>query len=629
MKNIEKDIVNYLLSKKDEYVSSSDIGFALGVSSRTIRNYMSNLKNTLTSYGASLDVYHGQGFKIVIEDQAKFKEYLQDDEQETPFSSPEARKKYILLRLLTATDYINSYELADEVSVSASLLRIHLKEIAEILERYHLTLVNSKLNGYKVEGDEKNVRLCIVQECRNTTILDSYFKHEDHLDYVDGLQDILEDAMHKFNIAISSESIKSLKLHFLIAIARLKAGNEIDIDKNVVSQIHVTPEFFAMGYITKQIKEKYGIAFTENEQVYMTMHITGIRRLYGHEHLQVEVTREAIVFINKFLRNIYKSTGVDLFEDEELRISLLNHIVPFLTRVRTKFIIQQNDLTGIKNSYPYAYELAVYGLDGLLTQDQISSAEIAYFTLHIALALEKRESIISEKLNALVLCKDVESMYMLLSYRLKKELDDYFNSFYFMAIEDFEKNKSEENYDVILNTTEENITSHIPVIRLSSRVTDQDVQNVRSVTEKMNITSVLFENFDQDLFIHLTSVENKEQVLQTMIQTINKKYQLPDNFYDLVLQRENIDSTEFGKYIAIPHSISPIKDCSFVCIAKLDKPIRWVKEDVQFVFLINLPESKKTKWFLDTITSILSSEGAIKELTTINNFEEFIQVLEK
>lgn len=629
MKNIEKDIVNYLLSKKDEYVSSSDIGFALGVSSRTIRNYMSNLKNTLSNNGATLDVYHGQGFKIIIEDQAKFKEYLQDDEKETPFSNPEARKKYILLRLLTATDYINSYDLADEVSVSASLLRIHLKEIAEILERYHLSLINSKLNGYKVEGDEKNVRLCIVQECRNTTILDSYFKHEENLDYVNGIQSILEEAMHKFNIAISSESIKSLKLHFLIAIARLKAGNEIDIDKNVVSQIHVTPEFFAMGYITKQIKDKYGIAFTENEQVYMTMHITGKRRLYGHEHLQVEVTREAIIFINKFLRNIYKATGVDLFEDEELRIALLNHIVPFLTRVRTKFIIQHNDLTGIKNSYPYAYELAVYGLDGLLTQDQISSAEIAYFTLHIALALEKRESVISEKINALVLCKDVESMYMLLSYRLKKELDDYFNSFYFMAIEDFKENKSEENYDVILNTTDVSIASHIPVIRLSSRVTDQDVQNIRNLTEKVNMANILFDNFDRDLFLHLTNVDNKEQVLLTMIEALNKKYTLPNNFYELVLQRERIDSTEFGKYIAIPHSINPIYDCSFVCIAKLDKPIRWVKEDVQFVFLINLPESKKTKWFLDTITSVLSNEAAIKELTTINNFEEFIQVLEK
>ncbi len=629
MKNIEKDIVNYLLSKKDEYVSSSDIGFALGVSSRTIRNYMSNLKNTLSNYGASLDVYHGQGFKIVIHDQNEFKAYLQDSEQETPFSSPEARKKYILLRLLTTSDYINSYDLADEVSVSASLLRIHLKEISEILERYHLTLANSKTNGYKVEGDEKNVRLCIMQECRNTTILDSYFKHEEHSDYFDNLQIILEEAMHKFNIAISSESIKSLKLHFLIAIARLKAGNEIDIDPSVRSQIHVTPEFFAMGYITKQLKEKYDIAFTENEQVYLTMHITGKRRLYGHEHLQVEVTREALVFINKFLRNIYKATGVDLFEDEELRIALLNHIVPFLTRVRTKFIIQQNDLTGIKNSYPYAYELAVYGLDGLLTQDQISSAEIAYFTLHIALALEKKESGISEKMNALVLCKDVESMYMLLTYRLKKELDDYFNSFYFMAIEDYHENSSEENYDVILNTTDTSITSHIPVIRLSSRVTDSDVQNIRSLTEKMNITNILFDHFNKDLFLHLTSSESKEQVLQKMIKVLKKKYELPDNYYDLVLQRENIDSTEFGKYIAIPHSISPIKDYSFVCVAKLDKPVHWVKEDVQFIFLINLTDSKKTKWFLDTITSVLSNEGAIKELSAIRTFEEFVDVLKK
>ena len=627
MKNIEKDILKYLVNKQDEYVSSSDIAFALGISSRTVRNYLSTLKSTLTNYGASLDVYHGQGFKIIIEDDKKFKTYMQD-EKETVFSNPEARKKYILLRLLTATDYINSYDLADEVCISPSLLRIHIKEISEILEKYHISLVNEKVNGYKVTGDEKNVRLCIVQECRNTAILDSYFQQEENANYVNGIKPILEEAMQKFNIAISSESIKSLTLHFLIAITRLKAGNEIDIDQNVISQIHVTPEFFAMGYITKKIKEKYGITFTEKEQVYMTMHITGKRRLYGHEHLQVEVTREAIVFINKFLRNIYKATGVDLFDDEELRIALLNHIVPFLTRVRTKFIIQQNDLDGIKKSYPFAYELAIYGLEGLLTQDQISSAEIAYFTLHIALALEKKDSGVNEKLNALVLCKDVESMYMLLTFRLKKELDDYFNSFYFMAIEDYQEHVSEENYDIILNTTKENITSSIPVIRLSSRVTDSDVQNIRNITEKMRVTGALFENFDKDLFIQLSNAKSKEEVLKKMIEVVNSKYPLPSNFYDLVLQREAIDSTEFGKYIAITHSIRLVPDYSFICILKLDKLIHWNKEDVQFVFLINLPDSNKAKWFLDTITSVFAKEDAIKQASTIHNFEDFIHILE-
>ena len=629
MKNLEKDIVNYLISKKEEYVSSSDIALALNVSSRTIRNYLNTLKITLPNYGASLDVYHGQGFKIQVEDTIKFQKYLQEEEKETEFSSPEVRKKYILLKLLTTTDFINSYDLADEVCISPSLLRIHLKEISEVLERYHLSLIYSKSNGYKVEGEENNIRLCIVQECRNTSILDSYFQKEENANYISGIKPIIEEAMHKFNIAISNESIKSLTLHFLIAIARLKARNEIDISASTRSQIHVTPEFFAMGYIAKKIKEKYGITFTENEQVYMTMHITGKRRLYGHEHLQVEVTQEAIVFINKFLRNIYKATGVDLFEDEELRISLLNHIVPFLTRVRTKFIIQQNDLDDIKKSYPYAYELAVYGLEGLLTQDQISSAEIAYFTLHIALALEKRESDTNEKLNALVLCNDVESMYILLSFRLKKELDDSFNSFYFMAIEDFQKNVLEDNYDIILNTTEASISTDIPIIQLSSRVTDTDVQNIRNLTQKLYITNIISDYFDKDLFVRIASAENKEEILQKMIKTVQKKYELPSNFYDSVLQREEIDSTEFAKYIAIPHSINPIKDYSFICVAKLDKQVRWVKEDVQLIFLINLPDSKMTKWFLDTITTILSNEVSIKELATIENFEDFIHVLEK
>ena len=95
-----------------------------------------------------------------------------------------------------------------------------------------------------------------------------------------------------------------------------------------------------------------------------------------------------------------------------------------------------------------------------------------------------------------------------------------------------------------------------------------------------------------------------------------------------MLQREAIDSTEFGKYIAITHSIRLVPDYSFICILKLDKLIHWNKEDVQFVFLINLPDSNKAKWFLDTITSVFAKEDAIKQASTIHNFEDFIHILE-
>ena len=629
MENKEKEIVKYLVSKED-YVSSNDIGQATGVSSRTVRKYMSILKEELQENGALLDVYHGQGFRIVIHDPVTFRKYLEEDE-ENPFNTPETRKKYLLLRLLTSTDYIDSYDLAEEVFISPSLLRMHLKDISAVLEKYHLQLVNSRSSGYKVMGEEKDVRLCISQECRNTSVLDSYFQHADTEDYISGIQPIIERAMKKFNIAVSQESIKSIALHFLIAITRLKTGNTIDVDADVRSQIHVTPEFFVTGYIAKQLKELYGITFTEDEQVYMTMHITGKRRLYGHEHLQVEVSREALVFINKFLRNIYKSTKVDLFEDEELRIALMNHVVPFLTRVRNHFLIHQDDLNNIKKSYPYAYELALYGLDGLLPQEEMTSAEIAYFTLHIALALEKRETGNQEKLSAIVVCHEVESMYVLLSYRLKKELDDFFSGFYFITVEDYHQNYSliHENYDVVLNTTEENLKSSKTVIQISSRVTDSDVQKIRMLCEKLRVTGILLDTIDKEMFTVVDHLDSKEEVLDVMIQNISKKYSLPENFKELVLQREEIDSTEFGKYIAIPHPVMTIQEYSFVSVLKLNTAVKWKEHYIQLVFLINLPDSRQTKWFMDTVSTFLNEGEAVQDLLKVQNYAEFIEVLEK
>lgn len=627
MENKEKQIIKYLINKED-YTSSKDIGIAVGLSDRTIRKYINILKDELQENGAILDVIPGQGCRIIVHDNVAFRQYL-EEETET-LNTPETRKKYILLRLLTSTDYIDSYDLAEEVYISPSLLRLHLKEIGTLLEKYHLQLVNSRSSGYKVVGEEKNVRLCITQECRNLPELDSFFQHTDNNGYINGIQPIIKQSLKKFNIAFSQESIKSITLHFLIAITRLKTGNMIDIDSDVKSQIHITPEFFVTGYIVKRIKEKYGINFSEDEQVYMTMHITGKRRIYGHEHLQVEVTREALIFINKFLRNIYKATKIDFFEDEELRIALTNHVVPFLTRVRNHFLIQQEDLNNIKKSYPYAYELVIYGLDGLLSQDEITSAEIAYFTLHIALALEKKDADAQDKLSAIVVCHEVESLYVLLSYRLKKELDDFFSGFFFITVEDYHNSQAliHENYDVILNTTDENLYSDKTVIQISSRVTDFDVQKIRSVSEKMKVRKILFENIDKDLFTIIDQARSKEEVLDLQIQNISKKYRLPSNFKDLVMQREEIDSTEFGKYIAMPHPIMTMQEYSFVSVLKLKTPVKWVDHSIQMVFLLNLPDSKQAKWFMDTVSTFLNDEEAEQRLLKVQKYEDFIQVLE-
>lgn len=629
MENREKQILTYLISR-DDYVSSADIGFATGVSDRTVRKYLSILKEEVQEHGAYLDVSHGQGFRLFVQDPVTFHKYVEKDSPKETFSNPESRKKYILLRLLTSTDYIDSYDLADEVYVSPSLLRMHLKEIDRTLQKYNLKLVNSRSSGYKVEGPEADVRLCISQECRNTQILDSFFSHADTRDYISGIQPIIEKSLKKYNIAVSQEAIKSITLHFLIAITRLKTGNTIDIDKNVKSQIHVTPEFFVTGYIVRQISQKFGITFSEDEQVYMTMHITGKRRLYGHEHLQVEVTQEALIFINRFLRNIYKSTKIDFFEDEELRISLMNHVVPFLTRVRNNFMIHQDDLDSIKKNYPYAYELVIHGLDGLLPQSRITSAEIAYFTLHIALALEKRELGTDEKFSAIVICSNVESMYVLLSYRLKKELDDYFSGFFFITSEDYHTHHAtiENNYDFVLNTTDEVLDSSHNVIHISSRITDSDVQKIRSVVEHAKVSNIILQNIDPELFQILDHVDSKEELLKKQIEQIRKKYPLPDNFMDLVLQREEIDSTEFGSHIAIPHPIVNIPDFSFVSVIKLNHPVMWEKNNVQLVFLINLPDSSQARWFMDTISAFLNEENAAQELLSIEKYEDFQNIIQ-
>lgn len=86
--------------------------------------------------------------------------------------SPENRKKYLLARLITENEYLNLYDLADEIYISPSSLRKDLKELKPTLERYHLTLQHSHSNGYRITGKEKDIRRCLSKEASISGIID-------------------------------------------------------------------------------------------------------------------------------------------------------------------------------------------------------------------------------------------------------------------------------------------------------------------------------------------------------------------------------------------------------------------------------------------------------------------------
>ena len=230
---IDQQLLMILLSEK-ESVSAKKLAFSLGVSEKTVQKYTAQLKIILEGHGAQLITRQRVGSNIEITDQALFKQFMNRYNSNSFLDDPMTRKRYVLTRLITTDEYISIYDLSDEISSSPSLTRLIFKELNPVLDNYSLRLSNSHFNGYRIEGDEKDIRRCLARECKeseyiaNTLAGTSISSSEKEV-----IHDIIAGTLEQFNISVSSESINSLTLHALIAINRIETNNPIELPNDL------------------------------------------------------------------------------------------------------------------------------------------------------------------------------------------------------------------------------------------------------------------------------------------------------------------------------------------------------------------------------------------------------------
>lgn len=619
-------LINRLLEGPNP-VSSTDLAFTLEVSEKTALKYLNSLKDILQDQGASIEIKQGMGSYIVIHDKELFDGFLRGLEHRDYLNDPEARQKYVLARLLTERDYINVYDLADDLYVSPSLLRGILRSLNPVIEKYYLKLDNSRTQGYMIRGDEKDIRSCLTKECKRDVSISDFLATSDMQEFdINGISQIVSDSLAKFNIAIGSEGVSQLTLHILIAVNRIETDHTIELDDAVLkSDLRSSVEFFVANMISNRLRELFGIQIPYNELLYLTMHINGKQRIYGHEKLQVKVDREALIFYNRFLRNILKLGNVDFFEDDELRTSLLNHIVPFLNRVQNDMQVVKTDLSNIKNEFPYAYELALFGLNELISKgNELSNAEISYFALHLALSLEKAKTT-TLKLNIALICDEVSSIFQILSYKLKKNFDEYINTISFITpgnLDDY----NPDDYQIILNTTSRKFQLDGEIIEISPSLDSKDIYNIREALSRQQTKDAVLSLINPNLFFRIDG-ENVDDVLEKQIDRIRQVMSLPEDFLQQVKIRESLESTEYDNRIAIPHPMHTENLPNFISIAILKHPILWKKKNVQLVFLICVHDRHdQTSQFFEKISKIICDDVVAKKLIHAQDFKEFIRI---
>lgn len=259
-------------------------------------------------------------------------------------------------------------------------------------------------------------------------------------------------------------------------------------------------------------------------------------------------------------------------------------------------------------------------------RENISEDETAYIAVLFALALEQEKEKIKKR-NILIVCAAGMSSARLLEYQYRQEFKDYIDEIYCCDMYHID-DQDFSRIDYVFSTVPLKKRPPKPVIEVRSFLNQTEISNIKH-TLLYGAFSMLAIYYRSELFFDHVHGNSKEEVILNLCNKIREKYPLPEGFYQAVLKREELASTDFGNRVALPHPYEAMTEDTIVCVGILEHPIVWARYEVQVVFLVSVAstENRELQTFYQMTTSLMQDRKAIDELIEHPDFQNFVRLL--
>lgn len=625
-----------LLSNSKVPMKSEELCEQLDIAPRTLRNDLKKYKPIFLENGIELISKPGVGYNFEIINQDLYFRFIQEGVKKETHNQylvpvyPEERIHYLIKLLLSTDNYIKIEELEEKLFVSRSTLTNDLKEVRERLEYYHLDIENKPNYGMKIIGEEFNKRACISKYYFYTDSYDDVILNTENKEHKEIIQRLLYDTITENNFTLTDIGFENLVIHIMIVLMRIDKSTEDDKIESIYKNLEDDKEFKIACLLVSKLESQFKVKFPKKEIYYITIHLLGKKSMqYNSDTLLI--SQETQDLLNYIFKHIKQNFKLDFSQNFELFTCLALHFQPMMNRLKYGLYIDNPLIDKIKNENPLAFEISLYvgSIIKEIKKYDVNVNEIGYIALHFALALERLHEEIKSK-NIIVVCASGAGSSQILLYKLKQKFKNYINNIRVAKLYEL-LDIDQSEYDYIISTVPITFSTKIPVINVQYFLAEEDVDLVKNIfTETENDYFFINKYFKDELFFKDLKGTTKEEILRNMCDAIHKVIDIPSDFYQLVMEREEMASTEFGNNIALPHPIRPITDSTFVAIAMLEKPIKWNKQQVKFVFLISTQKdnTESLSLFNESITALVFNKKAMLKLEkepTLSTFKCIIK----
>ncbi len=614
-----KEILDYLTSDY-EYHSSEDIGNAMELSSKSIQKEVNILNSVIKDKGAIVESEPGKGYRFLILDDKKFKNFLKKDWYKHAYYQQESgnrdlRIENILKLLLFSNSYIKQQEIADMFFVSTSQVNKDMREVKKLLSTYDISLISKPYYGMKIHGKEKDIRLAIRNEIGEDP---SIFGNDEEKKLFNQIQDIISENESFQQFGMPYANFKNLVVHIYISVLRIKSGKYIELSNDMSNKIISYDEFNLANIVVSDLASKLEITFPKEEILYLTMHLITKNSVTNFETVSADIVELAQEMIDE----VYKVSKYDFRSNIDLFFAISLHLGPLIERIRYGLPMKNPIIEDIKKNQ-IAYMLATIATDPINKKynTRLSDDEIGYIALHIASAMENNYD---QKRDILVVCGSGNSSAQIMKTQIEKKYKNQLNTLTLTSLGDLNLYNL-DSFDFIVSSVKIDQKTVTPIVYVDIifKQTDFDkIENVLNINGLDEIEKI----FDNSIFINDLKIKDMQEAIEILADSASKKTGLSkDNIIDQFIKREEMAFTSYQN-VALPHILEQIDTESFSIILIPDNKVKWNDYSVKLIYSLFVgKETGDMSAYYDKLGDFLNDNILIEKAIKSKDKKEFLQ----
>lgn len=589
--------------------SSAQLGAALGVTDRSVRNYISRVN---VAAGHALIERTSRGYR------------LSADETGSPVRAGTAechsrsRRAYaVLRRVLTNSPSVSVLELAAELEVSESTIENDLRTLTRLARRHQVALIRSgdEVSVTGREADQRQLmRFAITDAADPGGMLGADKLQAAYPCYdIRAIRRHVAQALADNGLHSNGYTLNPLVLDLVIAVDRITDEYTL-ADTGGVAEVLTDPRLTsAAEATTAYLRDAYGVEFSPAETAATALLIasktTLLRGATDHDLVVEHIGPELVALVRRILVKLDETYLVDLTDDAFVT-NLALHTHNLLVRAHAGRP-QPNPLAAaIRSGHPLVHELAVFFARELEneTGTAIEPDEIGFIAFHLGSALAKRRDG-GDRVTITLVAPGYHDFVRQIAERLTAQLGD---RALISQIVEAEAPTAQE-------ITGQLVVSQLPVpglhpsrqIVISPLLSDADLDlidtQVRAQHRRntwLRLMGQLHELFHDGLFFRTPDVEGRDGLLRFLCDALHAHDAVPENFLAQVLEREELSPTAFNDIVAIPHTLGMPAERTSIAVATFERPLDWAGTPVRLVLLVAF-SAQDRNLFRDTFDQLV------------------------